>query len=120
MTFPLRLAHAGLQAASPAVNANPSSRVNPVVRGALLLFVFSIPFEMPDRSFPVEIPMLLGALFLASTLLNVRAAYGRIPFALPWFGVWLWMLLASMVVNRIEFVSRALNLFVWLTMLTCG
>ena len=116
MTFPLRLAHAGLQTASPAVSANPSSRVNPVVRGALLLFVFSIPFEMPERSFPIEIPMLLGALFLASTLLNVRAAYGRIPFALPWFGVWLWMLLASMVVNRIEFVSRALNLFVWLAM----
>ena len=117
MTFPLRLAHAGLQAASPAVSANPSSRVNPVVRGALLLFVFSIPFEMPDRSFPIEIPMLMAALFLASTVLNLRAAYGRIPTALPWFGAWLWMLPVSMVVNRIELVARALNLFVWLTML---
>ena len=119
MTFPLRLAHAGLQAASPAVSANPSSRVNPVVRGALLLFVFSIPFEMPDRSFPIEIPMLMGAMFLASTVLQLRVAYGRMPAPLPWFAAWLWMLPASMVVNRIEFVARALNLFVWLTMLVC-
>jgi len=81
--------------------------VNPVVRGALLLFVFSIPFEMPKRAFPVEVPMMAALLFLLTTLLQPRAAWSRMPAALPWFAAFLWVTTIAMVVNRVEFVQRA-------------
>ena len=61
------------------------SAVNPVLRWAFYLFVFSIPFEMPNRSIPIEIPTLTGSLFLLATLINPSAAFRRIPAA--WLSV---------------------------------
>src|SRR5580765_717356 len=76
------------------------SAVNPLVRAALYLFILSIPFEMPKREFlPVEIPTITGALFLLTTVLS-RVSYRRIPGAVIWFFVYLWMFGLSTLVNR--------------------
>src|SRR5205085_13580 len=65
--------------------------VQPVVRWALYLFICSIPFEMPQRSLPIEIPTLVGCVFLLATLLDRRAAYRRIDVPLVAFTGYLWM-----------------------------
>ena len=66
------------------------STVNPVVRAAFYLFVFSIPFELPQRTIPYEVPTLMGMLFLATTVLNPSACYRRLPAAGWWFVAYLW------------------------------
>jgi len=74
-------------------------RVQPVVRWALYAYVCSIPFEMPQRSIPIEIPTLVGSVFLLATLLDRRAAYGRFPAPLTAFTSYLWVFVASALVN---------------------
>ena len=39
---------------------NDAQPFNPIVRWTFYLLVFSIPFEFPDRSFPIEIPTITG------------------------------------------------------------
>jgi O-antigen ligase len=87
------------------------SAVNPIVRAALYLFILSIPFEMPKRTFlPVEIPTITGALFLLTTVLR-PASYRRVPGAVIWFFVYLWMFGLSTFVNRTLHPDLVLNLF---------
>lgn len=74
-------------------------RVNPLVRWAFLLFIFSIPFEYPDRTIPVEITTLTGAVFLLTTFLELRLCYRQKPAALWWFFVYLATVLLSFVLN---------------------
>src|SRR5205807_6837192 len=73
--------------------------VQPVVRWALHLFICSIPFEMPQRSLPIEIPTLVGCVFLLATLLDRRAAYRRIDVPLVAFTGYLWMFAVAALVN---------------------
>ena len=87
------------------------SAVNPVVRAALYLFVLSIPFEMPNRVFPVEIPTITGAILLLATILAPSASYRRIPGAVVWFFVYLWMFGLSTLVNSSTQTLLILNLF---------
>jgi len=49
----------------------------PMSQIALYLLIASIPFEYPERSIPLEIPTLTGAVFLLATLLLPRRCYGR-------------------------------------------
>src|SRR5438034_477924 len=84
--------------------------VNPVVRWALYLFVFSIPFEMPQRSIPLETTTITAALFLLTTPLESRACYGRIPSALLWFGGWLWVFVIAALVGSQQYAQLALQL----------
>jgi O-antigen ligase len=95
--------------AAPAATA--PSAVNPVVRAALYLFVLSIPFEMPNRGIPVEIPTLTGAILLLATMLQPSVSYRRIPGAVMWFFVYLWMFGLSTLVNRSPHSGTVLNLF---------
>ena len=55
-----------LTAASRTAPADP---VPPLVRWAFYLFMFSLPFEYPDRTIPVETTTLTGALLIATALL---------------------------------------------------
>lgn len=80
----------------------PPSAVNPVVRAALYLYVASIPFEMPQRSLPLEVPTLTGFVFLVVTLLQPSVVYRRIPGALLAFAAFLFAGLASAVVNDVQ------------------
>lgn len=93
------------------------SRVQPVVRWALYAFVCSIPFEMPQRSIPIEIPTLFGCVFLLATLLDRRAAYARFPAALGAFVAFLWMFAAAALVNLASHQGQVLNFFLELVQL---
>lgn len=88
------------------------SAVNPILRAALYLFVLSIPFEIPTRtSLPVEIPTLTGAIFLFFTILQPGLAYKKIPGALVWFFVYLWVFGLSTLVNRGEHTQLIITQF---------
>src|SRR5205823_10066828 len=88
------------------------ARVQPVVRWALYAYICSIPFEMPGRSIPVEIPTLVGSVFLLATLLDRRAAYGRLPQALVAFVVYLWMFATAALLNLASHQLEVLHFFV--------
>lgn len=104
----------------PAVVVRARSAVNVLVRLALYLFVFSIPFEMPNRTIPIEIPTLTGCIFLLATLIQPTVAYRRIPGALLWFTTYLWVFGLSTLVNRgdhthllvVQFLSHLQLLFI--------
>jgi O-antigen ligase len=104
--------NAGVASFPAYVASGTSTRVNVLVRAALYLFVLSIPFEMPNRVFPVEIPTLTGALFLLTTLLSPVASYRRIPGALLWFFAYLWMFGLSTLVSESTHQDLVLTLFV--------
>ncbi|HET8712174.1 MAG TPA: O-antigen ligase family protein [Gemmatimonadales bacterium] len=91
--------------------ARERSAVNVLVRLAFYLFVFSIPFELPHRTFPVEIPTITGALFLLFTLLQPSTSYRRIPGAVLWFVTYLWMFGLSTLVSRASQTFLVLQLF---------
>jgi O-antigen ligase len=83
-----------------------------MLQGGLYLLVASIPFEYPDRTIPLEIPTLTGAVFLLGTLLHPRRCYGRLPAPALWFGGYLAALLLSIVAGQRELASKALSDFV--------
>jgi O-antigen ligase len=65
--------------------------VRPLVRWAFYLLVCSIPFELPDRPFPIEIPTLTAFIFLLATAVDLRACFARRPLAVTCFAVWLYL-----------------------------
>ena len=97
----------------PQAPALPEARVavNPLIRMALYLFVLSIPFEMPDRTIPIEIPNLTGIIFILSTMLQPSVCYRKVPGALLCFGLYLWVFLISVVVNGVDLALPG-NLFI--------
>jgi O-antigen ligase len=105
---------APVYAGAPPAAATSGTRVviNPIVRLAFYFFILSIPFEMPDRSIPLEIPTLTGSLFLLATLFNFGAVYRRIPTPLFWFGPWLWFFGLSTLWNRGDHLGQVIGLFV--------
>jgi O-antigen ligase len=57
---------------------------------AFYLYLFSLPFEIPERSIPMEVHTLTGALLLASALIfQPRACFSRPPAAFWPFAVYL-------------------------------
>lgn len=85
--------------ATPVVRTRAA--VNWLVRLSFYLFVLSIPFEMPNRAIPIEIPTLAGCIFLLATLTQ-PSVYRRIPGAFIWFTAYLWVFGLSTLVNRGE------------------
>lgn len=81
-----------------------------LVRLAFYVFVLSIPFEMPDRTIPIEIPTLTGCVFLLVSLFSVGTVYRRLPKAILWFGAYLWFYGLSTLFNRSEHVGQVLDL----------
>ena len=90
------------------------SRINTplLLQGGLYLLVASIPFEYPERSIPLEIPTLTGAVFLLGTLFYPRRCYGRVPAAVVWFAVYLIAFLLSMIASGGDFAAPAISEFV--------
>src|SRR5262245_15284410 len=62
--------------------------VNPLVRGAFYVFIFSLLFEWPDRPIPMEIPTLIGFIYLAFTLLQPKVCYRQFPKAFGFYAVY--------------------------------
>jgi O-antigen ligase len=81
---------------TPAPSDQVSGPVAPVVCWALYLLAFSIPLEAPDR-LPFEVTAMTGALFVFSTIFAPQACYGRLPWAVGWFGVFLLVTLLAFV-----------------------
>jgi O-antigen ligase len=93
----------------------PDVRVNRLVLWALYAMVFSIPFELPQRQvIPVEIPTLTAAVFLLTTALQPRVAYGRIPGPLGWFLGYLYAFVLAAAVTRTDYGSEVVHLFLLL------
>jgi O-antigen ligase len=92
-----------------------SERVNPITRWAFYAFVLSLPFEYPNRSIPIEVTTLTGAIFLLTTVLNPRVCYGRVTAALGCFLAFLFAFVASYAVNGADFPAEVTRHF--LTML---
>jgi O-antigen ligase len=84
----------------------------PLVQAGLYLLVASIPFEYPERSIPLEIPTLTGAVFLLTTLFHPRACYTRVPAAVLWFAAYLVVFLVSLAASGGEYVPEALAEFI--------
>ena len=103
--------NAGVATFPAYVASGARSAVNPVVRAAFYLFVLSIPFEMPNRIFPVEIPTITGGFFLLATILSPTASYRRIPGSVFWFFAYLWMFGLSTLVNTTIYTTLVLQLF---------
>ncbi|HSA55383.1 MAG TPA: O-antigen ligase family protein [Gemmatimonadaceae bacterium] len=104
--------------AMPAAAAAPAYvAVNPVLRLTLYLFVFSIPFEMPRYAIPLEVPTLTASLFLATTLLNPSAAFRRMPRAVLWFGLYLWVYVAAWVFLANEHGTETMRQFLFMVLL---
>jgi O-antigen ligase len=82
-----------------------------LVQAGLLLLIASIPFEYPDRSIPLEIPTLTGAIFLLLTLLHPRKCYGQLPAAVLWFAGYLLVYLAALLVGG-EHTGEAISEFI--------
>lgn len=78
-----------------------------ILQAGLYLLVASIPFEYPERTIPLEIPTLTGAIFLLVTLLHPRRCYGRLPAAFLWFGAYLVAFLVSVIASRGEHALEA-------------
>ncbi len=85
---------------------------NLLLQAGLYLLVASIPFEYPERTIPLEIPTLTGAIFLLGTLLYPSRCYGRLSASAIWFGVYLAAFLISIGVGQREWAGDALSEFV--------
>lgn len=68
--------------------------VNRVVRWAFYGFVFSIPFEYPPRSIPLEVHTITGSIFLVIALIQPRICFRKAPRAIWWYGVYLFIYLS--------------------------
>jgi len=99
-------------------------QLNRLLWWSFCLLVVSIPFEFPDRSFPIEIPTLTASLFLAATLLQPAACYAKRPAALLWLFAYLYMFWLTAVwagrdalatdLNGADYLSQVIKLFLLL------
>jgi O-antigen ligase len=90
-TLPRLPRRSGALAPPPPPPAPADVTVRPIVLWAFYLLVCSIPFELPDRPFPIEIPTLTAFIFLLATAFDLRACFARRPLAVTCFAVWLYL-----------------------------
>lgn len=92
--------------------ATVTSVTHRIVCWAFYLFVCSIPFEFSERDareLPIEIPTAIGALFLATTILQPRTSFGRPSRPARWFLVYLYLFLLAAAVNGRDHFATLLN-----------
>ena len=87
-----------------------TSDVKPVVRLALYLFVFSLPFDLPELGLPLEVTTLTASIFLLSTLLQPRVCFRRPPFAIWCFVVYLYVYVSLIIWNSAQYRTLDLQL----------
>jgi O-antigen ligase len=92
-------------------STEPIATTGLLLQAGLFLLVASIPFEYPERTIPLEIPTLTGAVFLLITLLYPRRCYGRLSAPVLWFGLYLLVYLVSMAAGG-DHVSEAMAEFI--------
>ncbi len=84
--------------------------VNPIIRWVFYGFVFSIPFEYPPRTIPVEVHTITGSIFLLVALLQPNICFRKPPKAIWWFGLYLFIYLALTMLYS-KYVDDAMIFF---------
>src|SRR3954471_12145385 len=86
-------------------------KVNPVVRWGFYGFVLSIPFEYPDRTIPVEVHTITGAVFLIVAVLQPGICFRRPPavFWLFLVYVFIWTILG--LLTGVKYPSEFVTMF---------
>src|SRR5262249_27297002 len=82
--------------------------VNPLVRGVFYVFIFSLLFEWPDRPIPMEIPTLIGFIYLAFTLLQPKVCYRYFPKELWFYAVY--VLFLALLCGSVKWQDDAIKL----------
>lgn len=95
----------------------PAVTIHPLVRWAFFGFVFSLPFEYPNRSFAYEITMMTAAAFLATTVIQPRACFRAPPAAVWWLFGFLYAFGASYVATGGRDPSGTFKLFLLLVLI---
>jgi len=96
--------------ATPAATA-AATPFHPLIRGALYLFVASLPFEYPGRSIPLEVTTITGCVFLLTTLIQPVRCFGRTPAALWCFAAFLYFFWVSFAIGGGAYPNEALKSF---------
>ncbi|HEY7480997.1 MAG TPA: O-antigen ligase family protein [Gemmatimonadales bacterium] len=65
---------------------------------ALAFFAFSLPLEAPEL-FAYEVTTMTGSLFVLVTLLDPQASYGRVPWPVVCFAMFLFVVLVAFATN---------------------
>jgi O-antigen ligase len=91
---------------------NVTVQTAPALQAGLYLLVASIPFEYPERTIPLEIPTLTGAVFLLVTLLYPGRCYGQVTAPVLWFGVYLLTFLFAIIAGSAEHAAAAVSEFI--------
>src|SRR5690606_34488378 len=81
-----------------------------VARWALHVFVFSIPFELPDQPLPVDLPTLMACVLLGAALLQPLRCLGRIPLALAPFTAFLLAYAARFALGTGDYAAQVARL----------
>jgi O-antigen ligase len=68
--------------------------VNRIVRWGFYGFVFSIPFEYPPRTIPLEVHTITGLIFLVIAMLQPGICFRKAPKAFWWYGVYIFIYLS--------------------------
>lgn len=87
-------------AAATAPAAEPRPRA--LLSWAFYLFVATLPFEIPNRTIPVETTTLSAALLLGVAVLQPRVAFRRPPLVFWLFAAYLYAVLMAFVLNGAE------------------
>src|SRR5436190_20390471 len=66
------------------------SAVHPWIRWGLYAFMFSIPFEYPDRTIPLEVHTITALLFVMVALIQTRVCFRRPCASCWWLAAYLW------------------------------
>jgi O-antigen ligase len=90
---------------------NLHHKVNPLVRWGFYGFVLSIPFEYPDRTIPVEVHTITGAIFLMIAFLQPGICFRRPPavFWLFLVYVFIWTILGLLM--GVKYPSEFVTMF---------
>ena len=99
----------GKHLTAPGAATNTSEPVPAPVRWALYLFVFSLPFEMPDRTIPVETTTLTAALLIGTAMLWPTRCLRRPPAAVWLFTAYAYAYWAAVGVGGGYFATDAIR-----------
>jgi len=93
------------------VKTTATASLHPAIRWAFYVFLLSLPFEYPRRSIPWETTTITCALFLFAALLQPRICFRRLPVAVAWYGMFLYVCVVSFAVNGGLYAAEVQRIF---------
>jgi O-antigen ligase len=86
--------------------------ITPLLQLSICVVAFTLPIELPGR-FRIEITTMAGSVFLLCTALQPRVCYGRVPWAVGWFGVYLYILMTALIIQGTSYPGGMYLAEVW-------